>query len=273
MYYHVILETDDKIGKNQQFQVLYDFDIIDLEKLKIEVLKPFEENLKFQFKGYFIHPNKIRRLSIKQSDKSVETIRSIEQQKVGRGILYVWTKEMVVKSDKLTKDVTSDLMNSILRNKNSNPVVQNFNKSKIFIVHGHDDALKLEVARFIEKFKLEAIILHEKASSGMTIIEKIEKYSDVNFAIVLYSPCDVGAQNDGKSELKLRARQNVVFEHGFLIGKLGREKVCALVKEDIETPGDISGVVYIDYNKQDWKLIIAKELKTSGYNIDLNLLA
>ncbi|TGK78653.1 DNA-binding protein [Leptospira noumeaensis] len=264
MYYHVILETDDKIGKNNNYQVLYDFNITELEKLKKEVLNPFKENIKFQFKGYFIQPNRIRRLAIKQSEKSVEAICSIEQQKVGRGIFYVWTNEMVVNSDKLTKDVTTELLNSVPDLINTIQTENNSRNTKIFIVHGHDDALKLEVARFIEKFKLEAIILHEKANSGMTIIEKIEKYTDVNFAIVLYSPCDIGTQNDGKSELKLRARQNVVFEHGYLIGRLGREKVCALVKDDIETPGDISGVVYIDYNKQDWKLNIAKELKTSG---------
>jgi hypothetical protein len=68
--------------------------------------------------------------------------------------------------------------------------------TKVFIVHGHDDLLKNEVARFIEKLGLKAIILHEQASSGNTIIEKIEEHSNVGFGIVLYTPCDIGAKSE-----------------------------------------------------------------------------
>ena len=142
--------------------------------------------------------------------------------------------------------------------------------TKVFIVHGHDDLLKNEVARFIEKLDLEAIILHEKASSGKTIIEKIEEYSNVGFGIVLYTPCDVGAKQTENIDLKSRARQNVVFEHGFLIGKIGRENVCAIVKGELEKPNDISGVVYVS-TSEEWRLSLAKEMRNSGYQIDMNL--
>ena len=118
-------------------------------------------------------------------------------------------------------------------------------KSKVFIVHGHDEAAQQAVARFVEKIGLEAIILHEQASSGKTIIEKLEEYTNVGFGIVLYTPCDLGRSQEEKDPLKPRARQNVVFEHGYLMGKIGRENVCALVKGDIEKPTDIAGVVYI----------------------------
>ena len=149
-------------------------------------------------------------------------------------------------------------------------VTEELDLTKVFIVHGHDDLLKTEVARFIEKLGLEAIILHEQASSGNTIIEKIEEYSNVGFGIVLYTPCDVGAKNEKSPNLQTRARQNVVFEHGFLIGKIGRRNVCALVKGSIEKPNDISGVVYVS-TEEEWKLNLAKELRNSGYIIDMNL--
>lgn len=141
--------------------------------------------------------------------------------------------------------------------------------TQVFIVHGHDEAVKQEVARFVERLDLNPIILHEQASSGRTIIEKIEAYSNVGFAIVLYTPCDVGALKGEEDVLRDRARQNVVFEHGYLIGKIGRKNVCALVKGDVETPGDIDGVVYVSMHT-DWKLKLAKELKSSGYDIDMN---
>ena len=142
--------------------------------------------------------------------------------------------------------------------------------TKVFIVHGRDNEAKQEVARFIERLGLEAIILHEQVSRSYTIIEKIEEYSNVGYAVVIYTPCDEGRLKDEK-EFRSRARQNVVFEHGFLMGKIGRKNVCALVKGDIETPNDISGVVYENMDSSGaWKLCIAKELKAAGYQIDLN---
>ncbi len=170
--------------------------------------------------------------------------------------------ENLVQKIELLKASESD---EIIQNKN-----ENFNMSQVFIVHGHDDTTKNEVARFIENLGFTPIILHEQASSGRTIIEKIEEYSNVGFGIVLYTPCDVGSKKGNESNLQNRARQNVVFEHGYLIGKIGRENVCALVKGDIETPNDISGVVYISL-ESEWKFSLAKEMKNSGYKVDMNL--
>lgn len=150
----------------------------------------------------------------------------------------------------------------------SKPVTRN--KRNVFIVHGRDNEAKFEVSRFIESLGLKAIILHEQASSGMTIIEKIEHYSnDADFALVLYTPCDHGrGVHESKIPPKNRARQNVVFEHGYLMAKLGRENVCALVKGEIETPNDISGVVYVALDiAGGWKNEVSKELKACGYNI------
>lgn len=146
-------------------------------------------------------------------------------------------------------------------------------KTDVFIVHGHDDLAKIRTARFITTLGFNPIILHEQSSSGKTIIEKIEQYSNVGFGIVLYTQCDLGASKEDKENLKFRARQNVVFEHGFLIGKIGRNNVCALVKDEVETPNDISGVVYVKMDEDDaWHIKIAKELRSSGYNIDMNKL-
>ena len=90
----------------------------------------------------------------------------------------------------------------------------------------------------------------------------------------MYTPCDEGRLADcEENNLKPRARQNVVFEHGYLIGKLGRDRVCALMKDEVEYPNDISGILYIKYQNNDaWMLELAKELKQAGYCIDLNKL-
>lgn len=144
-------------------------------------------------------------------------------------------------------------------------------KSKIFIVHGHDNEAKETMAHLITTLGFDPIILHEQASSGKTIIEKIEAHTDVGFAVVLYTPCDKGGKDADAFDWKPRARQNVIFEHGYLIGKLGRDKVCALVRGGVELPNDIAGVVYIDVDKGGaWKYSLANELASAGYPADKN---
>jgi len=140
----------------------------------------------------------------------------------------------------------------------------------IFIVHGHDEAAKHEVARFIEQLGLRAIILHEKPDEGKTIIEKVEHHSNVGFAVVLLTPDDVGYSKDTPSESKPRPRQNVVFELGYFIGILGRSRVCALLKGDIELPTDYAGVQYKSMDDAGaWKYHLAREIKESGIDVDL----
>lgn len=142
-----------------------------------------------------------------------------------------------------------------------------FSTTQVFIVHGHDEIAKFDLANFVSGLGLEPIILHLQASSGRTIIEKIEHYSNVGFGVVLYTPCDVGAKA-GTLTSSYRARQNVVFEHGYLIGKLGRSRVSAVVKGQIETPNDISGVVYVAMDDGgNWQEELKKELRSVGYNV------
>lgn len=142
-------------------------------------------------------------------------------------------------------------------------------KSKVFIVHGHDGELKSEVARLIEKQGLSAIILSEKTNAGKTIIEKFEKHSDVGAAVLLFTADDVGKAKNG-SELASRARQNVVLEAGYFMAKLGRENTIIIYEDGVELPSDIMGMVYT--NKSNWKVDLLKELRNIGYNIDFNLL-
>lgn len=155
----------------------------------------------------------------------------------------------------------------------SNHKVMNYNSKRIFIVHGHDEELRLKVENFIFRLGLEPIVLFKEPSEGKTIIEKIEKEAnDACFAIVLYTACDLG--NDKQevktiSDLNKRARQNVVFEHGYLLCKLGRSHVCALVEDGVETPGDMDGVVYIRIS-DNWKKQVLKELIAAGVRVDVD---
>jgi predicted nucleotide-binding protein len=143
-------------------------------------------------------------------------------------------------------------------------------RHRIFIVHGHDNESKEKVARFCEKIGLVAVILHEQAAGGKTTIEKLEEHSDVAYAAVLLTPDDVGAPVDDPKSLQSRARQNVILELGYFVGKLGRARVVALHKEDVEIPSDFSGVVYVKLDEEGaWKVKLAQEFIKAGLEIKI----
>jgi len=152
---------------------------------------------------------------------------------------------------------------------NSPPPARRPLTSKVFIVHGHAGEPREAVARFLGRLGLETVILHEQTNQGKTIIEKFEAHADVDFAIVLLTPDDVGGPAGG--EQHTRARLNVILELGYFIGRLTRAKVCALRVGDLELPSDILGIAWTPFDPHGaWQIALAKELKDAGYNIDLN---
>lgn len=252
-YYHVQIKRKS-VGPPYE---LYDLNISDLSATREDIIIPYLNKEEFVFNGYCLDRDKVECIVIKESDCSLDIDPEDPFERGFEDIKNI--------SNRIFGECRSQLSNT--PNTSKAPM----DKSKVFIVHGHDDAAKSEAARFVESLGFKAIILHEQASLGDTIIEKIEKNSNVGFGIVLYTPCDLGASKEEKDQLKPRARQNVVFEHGYLIGKIGRENVCALVKGDIETPTDISGVVYIKMEgEKEWKYKVADEMKARGYDVDLN---
>lgn len=274
-YYHVLIETKNPSEK------YYELDKTDLSEIKEEIVIPYLNGKEFTVDGYSLDKSKVKRFIIKESDCSSKEYATREQAKLSPNVIMVIYPHYIVGNNDYTIDITKRILKecrsqlqevvpkleALPPNRPETPM----DKSKVFIVHGHDDAAKEAAARFVENLGFKAIILHEQASSGKTIIEKIEANTNVGFAIVLYTPCDLGASQKQKDQLKARARQNVIFEHGYLIGKIGRENVCALVKGDIEKPTDISGVVYIPMDEGDsWKLAVAKEMKKSGCDVDFN---
>lgn len=144
-------------------------------------------------------------------------------------------------------------------------------KRQVFIVHGHDELAKQTVARFISQMNLEPIILHEQPTGGKTIIEKLLSHSGVPFAVVLLTPDDVGHPLGHTDQARPRARQNVIMELGLFLGAIGRERVCALCKGDLEIPSDYHGVIYVQMDPAGaWKLTLAREMKQAGVSIDMN---
>ncbi|MFP8892514.1 MULTISPECIES: TIR domain-containing protein [Chryseobacterium] len=173
-------------------------------------------------------------------------------------------KQIVAKIDLMKSEVPDQITTGIT--KTDSKEINN----DIFIVHGHNNEVKINVARTLEKLGLNPIILHEQPNSGKTIIEKFEELSNVGFAIILLTDDDLGKAKKDEN-LNLRARQNVILEMGYFIGKLGRNRVCPLYAKGVELPSDLYGILYTEIdNVENWKIQIAKELKAAGYEIDVN---
>ena len=289
MYYHVLIETNEKVGKSKDAnKSYYELDKTNLLEIEEDIVIPYLKKEGFQFDGYFLKHSEIARLVVKQSEKTTKECSKYENDNMPQNVIMYVSPSDTVHYDSYMKDITKQVFSEAKRKMDAKKIVINnttiadtnivskgkkIEKSKVFIVHGHDETAELDLARFIEKMGFEAITLHEQVSSGKTIIEKIEEFSNVDFGIVLYTPCDLGAKKGEEQNLRARARQNVVFEHGYLIAKLGRKNVCALVKGNVETPNDISGVVYVPMDDHKaWKIAIAKELRNSGYSVDMNLI-
>ena len=145
------------------------------------------------------------------------------------------------------------------------------NTNEVFIIHGRDKETKQTVARFLEKIGLKPVILHERPDGGRTIIEKFEQHAEVGFAVALLTPDDLGSLRGEEDDRKPRARQNVIFEFGYFIGKLSRKRVCALVKGKVEKPSDYDGVLYIPLDDSGgWKMELIRELQHAGFHVDAN---
>jgi predicted nucleotide-binding protein len=182
--------------------------------------------------------------------------------------------EAVVKLETLRESLEERVQDerggAAARTSKSAPIESN----NVFIVHGHDNHIKEAAARLVARLGLDPIVLHEQPNQGKTIIEKFESNSGVRFAIIICTPDDVGHVKDFPDKKEMRARQNVIAEMGFFIGKLGRQNIAVLHEQTVTLPSDFSGVAYITIDSAGaWKFSLAKEMKASGISVDFNKVA
>lgn len=294
MYYHIAVTNENcKNSEKKSHYPIFDLDITEKEGM-YEIVRKYNRGEQVRIKKRFVNNLQYPEMMIVQSEETAETFKKNLINEISKKasipsdyararsyfdqpIVDVIMNEKKDTDDDITLSIFDRVSKETKTRKESQQkealtdeaVVKN---KKVFIVHGHDDLLKESVARLVEKIGLEAVILHEQPKGGKTIIGKLEELADrVGYAIILYTPCDEGREK-GSEDSKPRARQNVVFEHGLFIGKLGSERVCVLRKGEVEKPSDDQGILYIEVKdgSNDWKYQVAKELKKAGYDVDLN---
>lgn len=269
MFYHIIVELKEKDSKEKN-KIILERDIASREDLISNYITPYRNGDEINLAGHCLTKKDVHSLVIRESSQESSIIMSVF---MGDPDYAIYTRESAVESDKYFTEITKLILKEVKGQLNSTQkfttVNSSIDKKKVFVVHGQDGETKLKVARFLESIDLKPIMLGEQASGGMTIIEKLEEYSDVGFGIILYTPCTIATPQE--EDTLPRAHQNVVLEHGYLLGKLKRKNVCALVKGSIETPDDVSGVAYIEFDGDNdgvWQSKLVKELNIAGYSID-----
>lgn len=270
MYNVVVYLKNDTYG-------IGEFDINDKNVVFDDYVLPYLSNENFFIEGKECNHDNVDQIIVSESNENIEIlVQRVKFELKAKMILYPVTEESVATDKNYVRIVTTEILKEgkeLLKKQqielsNETNKIQLSANRKIFIVYGHDENALLKVSQFVEKLDFTPIILSDKSNGGKTIIEKLEENADVGFAIVLYTPDDLVKKD--KEEYK-QPRPNVIFEYGYFMAKLGRDRVALLQKEEVKENSDILGTAYIEMDDSDgWNMQVAKELKAAGYDVDLN---
>ena len=295
-YYHIYIVYRGKDNKKRKFLVR---NVLE-ELLKERVVASYRKNKSFELAGRPYDPSHIDKKTVFESDvRYQKLILPDGKTPFGHSVEYIVKAFTTgkVKGIHICTDRFFDSPPKEKREKTANHDNRKVATDEVFIVHGTDHKPVKELKTILEELGLKPIVLHEQASGGLTLAEKLERYAGkVGFAFVILTPDDVGGQKaDLRKKLggdlpfrkrtlafaglhvvdyildnfESRARQNVIFEMGYFWGMLERKRVCCLLKGNVERPSDMHGIVYIPFKDSvnDVKGMIVKELAEAGYNV------
>jgi predicted nucleotide-binding protein len=267
--YHIYLEYAEPEKSGVRFNISH-------EELVRTFSTPFNAGQPFWFMGRLLNPIKVTKAvlfwSYETADKLIlpnrdNLIAAKDKKYVIENIVkgkvkgaYVCTEKFLSLTDKTqtsTQPPTS---------------VSGNMRRRVLVVSGADDEMKQAITKALTKLWLLPVILCEEPSHGRKIVERFTDYADVGLAVVLLSPDDFAyAKNEESTKRKLRPRQEVVFELGFLLGKLGKDKVLVLFRENanFEAPTEFEGIKAAAFDdRESWKLALIRELTGCGYTVD-----
>jgi predicted nucleotide-binding protein len=283
MYYQILIETTEKVDDSDVNKQFFELDRSSLTDIEANIVLPYLRKEEFVFSGRLLKFIEIKRILIKETHDTTHHLSLQESARDPNSTIRI-TPIDILNYKEHVKDITTTVFNTALSvilakkvpptpgqtltptsiQKSTQTITPSSNQAKVLVVHGRDHIAKNSVVKYLENLGISAIIVHEQIRGEKTIIDKVEENLNIGFAIVLYTPTSL--------EQKPRAHQNIAFEHGYLIAKLGRRKVSALVKGNTEVPNHTNGVIYIPMDiLNTWQIAINRELIRAGYNIETNL--
>lgn len=265
VFYHArVIIKPERVKDSTKLAFEYDLSIDDLLH---KIVVPFVQQKQFFCGGVVVVPSKVQEVRFNRTEQSSRDLAPmIEARRRMHPNVLVFSPpeyEVVWEGDDITRELL-DQAHQLARGGQMKAAKQS---DRIFIVHGHDETAVDQTEILINRFGLTPIILRNAPSGGRTVIEKFEAHSDVGAAIVLLTPDDIGGLDTG--HLLPRARQNVIWEWGYLVGRLGRQNVICLYKGSVEVPSDLHGIVtiHVGDDVREKSEEIRRELKAAGYDI------
>jgi predicted nucleotide-binding protein len=280
MYYQILIETTEKVDESDVNKQFFELDRSSLQDIETNIVLPYLRKEEFVFSGKLLKFIEIKRILIKESRNTTHELALQESARDPNPTIRISPIDILNYKEHV-KDITTTVFNTalsvILAKKiphtqiqsntqvKTQPTIrakaQTSDQAKVLVVHGRDHVAKNSVVKYLESLGISVIIVHEQIRGEKTIIDKIEENLNIGFAIVIYTPTSF--------EQQPRAHQNIAFEHGYLIAKLGRRKVSALVKDNTEVPNYTNGVIYIPMDTINaWQIAISRELIRAGFTID-----
>jgi predicted nucleotide-binding protein len=296
LYYHVYVDMDGEETEETD---------LSLETLTKHIVGLYNQSKKFMCKGMIIYPSEVTTIRIIETEQSAANVLSTI--KKGRSLITLYDRTDFQLLEEQGRDVTREFIQTEAKRQKKKMMrkktVASFSKD-VFIVHGRDHGPMGELKAMLREFGLNPIVLHEQPSGSRTIVEKLEKYSEVGYAFVILTPDDTSLSWDQFSSIcndlrdiimeeerrdadgsinqrkifeifqkntQRRARQNVILEFGYFMGLLERDRVCCLHKGGVELPSDMHGIVYIPFSDSiiEIEKRIIEELKEAGYEIKI----
>jgi predicted nucleotide-binding protein len=263
VFYHAQVKLKPERAK-ESAKFAYETDL-SREDLIAKIAAPFLHGKQFFCGGTVIQPSKVEGVKFNQTGQSSKELMPFmtARARAGGSIMRVTPRDVIYEG----QDITREVLDEVKDVAETDVLTERKQSDRVFVVHGHDNQAVDQTELLIRRFGLTPIILREAPSSGRTVIEKFEAHADVGFAIILLTPDDVGGVN--AEHLNSRARQNVVWEWGYLIARLGRSKVICLYKQGVEMPSDLHGLVtiHVDDDVRNKAEEIRREMNESGYHI------
>jgi predicted nucleotide-binding protein len=268
--YHIYIEYAEPEKSGVRFNVSQ-------EELDRTFATPFAAGQPFWFMGRLLNPIKVNKVVLFWSHATADKLLLPNQENLIAAKDKKYLIESIYKGKVKGAYVCTEKFLHITpkhRSLSQSATSASGNLSRrIIVVSGADSEMKQALTGALTRLSLMPLVMREEPSQGKKIVENYSRdYSDVAFAVVLLSPDDFAyGKNETATKRKLRPRQDVVLELGFLVGKLGKGNVLAFFIEspNFETPTDFEGIKFTPFDDRDsWKLALIRELRDCGYNID-----
>jgi predicted nucleotide-binding protein len=264
--YHVYIEYAEAEKSGIRFNISY-------EELVRTFSTPFNACQPFWFMGKLLNPLKAQKTVVFWSYETADKLHLPNQENLVSAKDKKYLVDSIAKGKVKGAYLCTEKFLAPQQNTSGFDQSVKFpsEKRRVLVVCGSDDEMKKAVTNALTRLRLVPVVMCEEPMQGRKIVARFSDYNDVGFAIVLLSPdVFVYAKEDSPTKRKLRSQEDVIFNLGFLVGRLGEGKVLAFFKEseNYEKPS-FEGIKVAAFDDRDsWKIAVLRELSNIGYAVD-----